>query len=71
MSLRNPLLSATAVGAIALLSACSSTPSYHETRVYETTPAVAPAYGEYGQVTSIEVIPVASRPSAPARSSVP
>jgi uncharacterized protein YcfJ len=64
MSLRNPLLSATAIGAIALLSACSSAPRYHETRVYEAPPvANAPAYGDYGQVTSIEVIPVASRPS--------
>ena len=63
MSLHKPLLSATAVGALALLTACSTSPTYHETRVYETPAANAPAYGDYGQVTNIEVIPVASRPS--------
>jgi len=65
MSLHKPFLSATAVGALALLTACSTSPTYHETRVYETAPAPvnAPAYGEYGQVTSIEVIPTAARPS--------
>ena len=63
MSFRKPVLSATAVGALALLTACSTTPSYHENRVYDTPQANAPMYGEYGQVTSIEVIPTASRPS--------
>ena len=62
MSLRNPLLSAAAVGALALMSACSSTPVYTD-RVVEAPMASAPVYGEYGQVTSIEVVPVASRPS--------
>jgi len=60
MSLRNPLLSAAAVAALALVTACSSTP----TRSVAEAPVVSsPVYGESGQVTSIEVIPVASRPS--------
>lgn len=64
MSFRSPLLSAAAVGTLALLGACSTAPRYHETRVYEAPPpANAPVYGEYGQVTSIEVIPAATRPS--------
>ena len=63
MSFSKPVLSAAAVGALALVTACSSTPTYHETRVYESSSASAPMYGEYGQVTSIEVIPVAARPS--------
>ena len=62
MTLHRPLLSAVAVGTVALFTACSSTPTYNE-RVYESSSANAPMYGEYGQVTSIEVIPVASRPS--------
>ena len=62
MSLRHPLLSAAAVGALALVSACSTTTS-HRDRVPEAPMASAPVYGEYGQVTSIEVVPVASRPS--------
>lgn len=62
MSLRHPLLSATTVGALALVSACSTTTS-HRDRVPEAPMASAPVYGEYGQVTSIEVVPVASRPS--------
>ena len=63
MSLRTPVLSAAAVGALALVTACSSTPTHNDSRVYETPSASAPVYGEYGQVTSIEVIPAASRPS--------
>ena len=63
MSLRNPLLSAVAVGALALVSACSSTPTTYNDRVVEAPMASAPVYGEYGVVTSIEAIPVASRPS--------
>jgi outer membrane lipoprotein SlyB len=60
MSLRNPLLSAAAVAALALVTACSSTPTRG---VAEASVVSSPVYGEYGQVTSIEVIPVASRPS--------
>ena len=63
MSFRTPVLSAAAVGALALVTACSSTPTYNATRGYETPSSSAPVYGEYGQVTSIEVIPAASRPS--------
>ena len=63
MSFSKPVLSAAAIGALALVSACSTAPRYHETHVYEAPAANAPVYGEYGQVTSIEVIPVASRPS--------
>jgi len=62
MSLRNPLLSAAAVGALALVTACSSTPPRSDA-VYEAPTASAPMYGETGRVTSIEVVPVASRPS--------
>lgn len=62
MTLQRPLLSAVAIGTVALFTACSSQPTYNE-RVYDTPRANAPAYGEYGQVTSIEVIPVASRSS--------
>lgn len=64
MSLRNPLLSAAAVGVLALVSACSSTPMRHDPVHVQSAPVYsAPMYGESGQVTSIEVIPVASRPS--------
>ena len=62
MSLRHPLSFVAAAGALPLVSACSSTPTYNE-RVAEAPISTAPVYGEYGQVTSIEVIPVASRPS--------
>ena len=62
MTLQRPLLSAVAVGTVALFTACSSSPTYNE-RVYETSGPSAPVYGEYGQVTSIEMIPVTSRPS--------
>jgi outer membrane lipoprotein SlyB len=62
MTLHRPLLSAVAVGTMAVFTACSSGPTYNE-RVYETSGASAPMYGEYGQVTSIEMIPVAARPS--------
>ena len=62
MTLQRPLLSAVAIGTVALFTACSSGPTYND-RVYETSSANAPMYGEYGQVTSIEVIPVASPPS--------
>ncbi|MCE9660719.1 MAG: hypothetical protein K8R60_19490 [Burkholderiales bacterium] len=60
MSVRNPLVSAVAVGALALLSACASSPRH------EVAPAPmvsSPGYVESGRVSSIEVIPVASRPS--------
>jgi outer membrane lipoprotein SlyB len=62
MTLHRPLLSVVAAGSLALLGACSSTPM-HGDRVYDAPYANAPAYGEHGVVTSIEVIPVASRPS--------
>jgi outer membrane lipoprotein SlyB len=62
MSFSKPVLSA-AVGALALVTACSSTPTYRESSVYDSPTANAPVYGEYGQVTGIEVIPAASRPS--------
>jgi len=62
MTFQRPLLSAAAIGTLALFTACSSQPTYSE-RVYESSHANAPVYGDYGQVTSIEVIPVASRPS--------
>ena len=62
MHLRNPLLSTVAVGTLALASACSTT-SMHNDRVVEAPIASAPVYGEYGQVTGIEMVPVASRPS--------
>jgi outer membrane lipoprotein SlyB len=62
MSLRNPLLSAAAVAALALVTACSSAPSRND-RVAEAPIVSSPVYGEYGEVTSIEVIPVAARPS--------
>ena len=63
MSFTKPVLSAAAVASLALVSACSTTPAYHETRIYEAQPVNAPVYGEYGQVTGIEVIPMSSRPS--------
>ena len=62
MTLPRPLLSAAAVSVLALFSACSSTPM-HNDRVQAAPMATAPMYGESGQVTSIEVIPVAARPS--------
>ena len=62
MSMRHPLLSVTAAGALALLGACSSTPTYQET-AYGGPVSSAPTYGETGHVTSIEIVPVASRPS--------
>jgi outer membrane lipoprotein SlyB len=61
MSSRHPYLSAAAVGTLALVGACSSTPTYND-RV-EAPMANAPMYGEYGRVSSIELVPVASRPS--------
>ena len=62
MSLRSPLLSAAAVGALALVTACSSTPTSSES-VYPASVASAPMYAETGHVSSIEIVPVASRPS--------
>ena len=47
MSLRSPLLSAAAVGALALVTACSSTPPRSD-GVYEAPMASAPMYGETG-----------------------
>jgi len=63
MSFSKPVLSAATIASLALVTACSSTPSYHETRVYEAPTGNAPVYGDYGQVTSIEMIPVSARPS--------
>ena len=61
MTMRNPLLSAVAVSALALLGACSSTPRNDG---IATAPMVgSPTYAETGRVSNIEVIPVASRPS--------
>ncbi len=56
------LLSAAALSALALVTACSSPPR-RDDRIAEAPIANAPVYGEYGQVTSIDVIPIASRPS--------
>ena len=62
MSVRNPLLSAAAVSALALVTACSSAPLRND-RVAEAPYVNSPVYVEYGQVTRIEVIPVAARSS--------
>src|SRR5829696_2005037 len=62
MNLSQRLLSTTALGTLALVTACSSTPMRND-RIADAPMVRAPAYGDYGQVTSIEVIPVASRPS--------
>jgi len=61
MSVRNPVLAAAAVGVLALLSACASSP--RNDYVAPAPMVAAPAYVEAGRVSSIEVIPVASRPS--------
>ena len=62
MSVRNPLITVAAVSVLALVTACSSAPSRND-RVAEAPYANSSAYVEYGQVTSIEVIPVAARTS--------
>jgi len=62
MSSRNPILSVAAVASLAVLGACASTPGRHD-GVADAPIVSSPVYGEYGQVTSIDVIPIASRPS--------
>jgi outer membrane lipoprotein SlyB len=63
MKSRATLFSTAAVSALALVTACSSSPSRRDDRVAEAPIVTAPVYGEYGQVTSIDVIPIAARPS--------
>ena len=62
MSVRNPLITVAAVSVLALVTACSSAPTRND-RVAEAPYVNSPVYGESGQVTSIEVIPVATRTS--------
>jgi len=62
MNLANRLLSTTVLGSLALVTACSSTPMRND-RVADAPMVRAPAYGDYGQVSGIEVIPVSSRTS--------
>ncbi len=63
MPIRTTLLSTAALSALALVTACSSAPPRRDDRIAEAPIVTAPVYGEYGQVTSIDVIPIASRPS--------
>ena len=60
MVLRNVLMSSIAAGSLALLAACASPP---RSDVAAAPIAAAPVQGESGRVTSIEVIPIAARPS--------
>ena len=53
MSSRNPIASVAAVGALALVAACSSTPMRND-RIADAPRASSPAYGDSGRVTSIE-----------------
>jgi len=65
MNSRNVTTLACAAG-VALLGACASGPRYSEgpAPVYANAPAPYPnQYAQYGQVSRIETIPVASRPS--------
>ena len=59
---RRPLVSAAAIGTLALFTACSSTPMGNNGGASPSTVS-APMQGESGRVNSIEVIPVASRTS--------
>ena len=61
MVLRNALVLPIAAASLALLSACASPPPRHDV-AHAPIPA-QPAQGEAGRVASIEVIPIASRPS--------
>ena len=63
MTIRTTLLSTAALSALALVTACSSAPSRRDDRIAEAPIVNAPVYGEYGQVTSIDVMSIASRPS--------
>ena len=60
MVLRKVLMSSIAAGSLALLAACASPP---RSDVASAPIAAAPVQGESGRVTSIEVIPIAARPS--------
>ena len=63
MQLKTFLLSTAALGALALVTACSSAPPRRDEYIAQAPVVNAPVYGEYGQVNSIDVIPIASRPS--------
>ena len=62
MRIRSSLLSTAALSTLALLTACASAPM-RDDRIAQAPMVNAPVYGEYGQVSSIEIIPMASRPS--------
>ena len=62
MQARTSLLSTAALSALALVTACSTSPR-RDDRIAEAPIVSSPVYGEYGQVASIEVIPMSSRPS--------
>ncbi|MGZ5186633.1 MAG: glycine zipper 2TM domain-containing protein [Caldimonas sp.] len=62
MHFKNQLLSTAALSALALVTACSSTPMRNDS-VAQAPIVSSSTYTEYGQVTSIEVIPMAARPS--------
>ena len=63
MPLKHHFLTTAALSTLALVAACSSTPMRND-GYYAPPPVVSSSnYTEYGQVISIEVIPMASRPS--------
>jgi outer membrane lipoprotein SlyB len=66
MNSRNVTMLACAAG-VAMLTACATGPRYYSegpAPVYSTAPAQYPAqYAQYGQVSRIGTVPVASRPS--------
>lgn len=63
MQIRATLVSTAALSALVLVSACSSAPPQRAYRVAEAPIVAAPVYAEHGQVSSIEIIAMASRPS--------
>ncbi len=62
MSRQHPLFTVGAISALALVTACSSAPPRND-RIVDPAYVSSPAYGQSGQVTSIEVLAMATRPS--------
>jgi outer membrane lipoprotein SlyB len=60
MVVRNAFVTTVAAGCLVLLAGCASSP---QGNVSAAPIAASPVQGESGRVTSIEVVPVAARPS--------
>jgi outer membrane lipoprotein SlyB len=63
MTFHRTLVSSAGLGALAVLTACSSAPRRDEV-AYNPVPVMqAPISSEYGEVQSVDLVPIASRPS--------